>query len=145
MKPAMAVDEPGGSCAGDEDGPLAAAKGAEAGAEGVGGEPDARKGEGHLKQGVVAVGQLGGGERQPHPHLLFALDAKPGGQPGAGDGRQHVGVGMGDAELQIGACRASFTEQLARPIPNAGAGVRSPAIDPDPVLNHDEPPAYSAS
>ncbi|MNQ28341.1 hypothetical protein D3C85_416170 [compost metagenome] len=145
MQLTMAVDEPGGSCAGDEDGSLAAAKGAEAGAEGVGGEPDAREGEGHLKQGVVAVGQLGGGERQPHPHLLFALDAKPGGQPGAGDGRQHVGVGEGDAELQIGACGASLSQHSAPFVPNASAGVRSPAIDPDPVLNHDGPPAHSAS
>ncbi|MNE27444.1 hypothetical protein D3C80_1208550 [compost metagenome] len=145
MELTMAVDEPGGPCACDEDGPLPATKGAEAGAEGVGGEPDAREGEGHLKQGVVAVGQLGGGERQPHPHPLFALDAKPGGQPGAGDGCQHIGVGEGDAELQVGARGAPLSQHSAPLVPNAGAGVSPPAIDPDPELNHDEPPAHSAS
>ena len=91
---------------------------------------------------MIAVGQLGGGERQPDPHLLFTLDSDPGGKAGAGDGGQHIGVGMGDAQLQIGAGRAPLSEQLARPIPNAGAGVGAPAIDADPELNHGALPAH---
>ncbi|MNR43813.1 hypothetical protein D3C85_1624800 [compost metagenome] len=49
---------------------------------------------------------------------------------------------MGDAQLQIGASGAPLSEQLARPIPNAGAGVGAPAIDADPELNHGDLPAH---
>ncbi len=43
---AVAIEEPGRAGAGDENGTLLAAKGAEAGTESVGGEPHARKGKG---------------------------------------------------------------------------------------------------
>ena len=67
----VAIDEPGRAGAGDEDGPLLAAKGTEAGTEGIGGEPDAGKGKGHFEHGVIALRQPGGGKRQPDSHSLL--------------------------------------------------------------------------
>lgn len=136
MQLAVAIDEPGRAGASDEDGPLLAAKGAQTGTEGVGGEPHARKGEGHGQHGVIAVGQLGGGERQPDPHPLLGILSQSGLETGLLDGGQHVAVGDLDAKLQIGAGGAPLAEQLAGPIPNAGASVGAAAIHPDPVLNH---------
>ncbi len=91
---------------------------------------------------MIAVGQLGGGERQPDPHPLLGILSQAGLDTGLLDGGQHIGVSVGDPQLQIGAGGAPFAEQLAGPIPNAGAGVGAAAIDPDPVLNHGNLPDH---
>ena len=77
--------------------------------------------------------------------MLLALPGEPCLKAGLLDGRQHIGVSNLYAELQVGARGAPLSQHSTPLVPNAGAGVSPPAIDPDPELNHDEPPAHSAS
>ena len=143
-KASLPVDEPRRAGARDQDGPLLAVEGAEAGTKGIGGELHPRKREGHGQHGVVAVGELGGGECEPDSHPLFALPGQTRVDAGLIDGSQHMTVGEGDAQLQIGAGGAPLAEQLACVVANAGPGVGAAAIHPDPELNHGGLPARFA-
>ena len=61
---------------------------------------------------MIAVGQLGGGERQPDTHPLLSILSQPGLDTGLFDGGQHVAVSERDAELQIGAGGAPSPSSL---------------------------------